>query len=225
MTFVLVPGAGGVAWYWHRVAPLLEAAGHHAVAVALRGHTLEGYAKQVVKAVGKRRDVVLVAQSLAGFTAPLVCERLKVKRLVFVNAMIPLPGECVGDWGDETGSSKARLEAARRGGWSTEFDEDTYFFHDVPAPVVRAGEQHDRAQDGRIFDDVCRFEGWPRVPTHVVVGRDDRLFPAAFQRRVARERLGVKADVLGGGHLVALSNPQGLAKKLLGYVRGAPRDG
>ncbi len=27
-TFVLIPGAGGAAWYWHRVVPLLRAAGH-----------------------------------------------------------------------------------------------------------------------------------------------------------------------------------------------------
>lgn len=27
-TFVLVPGAGGQAWYWHRVVPELEARGH-----------------------------------------------------------------------------------------------------------------------------------------------------------------------------------------------------
>ena len=34
-TFVLVPGAGGVAWYWHRVVPLLEEAKHAAIAVDL----------------------------------------------------------------------------------------------------------------------------------------------------------------------------------------------
>ena len=34
-SFVLIPGAGGAAWYWHRVVPLLQAAGHDAVAVDL----------------------------------------------------------------------------------------------------------------------------------------------------------------------------------------------
>ncbi len=33
-TFVLIPGAGGDAWYWHLVVPELEAQGHHVVAVA-----------------------------------------------------------------------------------------------------------------------------------------------------------------------------------------------
>jgi pimeloyl-ACP methyl ester carboxylesterase len=71
--FVLVPGAGGAAWYWHRVVPLLEKAKHEAIAVDLPGadeHAgLSAYADRVVESVGPR-DVVLVAQSLGGFTAP-----------------------------------------------------------------------------------------------------------------------------------------------------------
>jgi pimeloyl-ACP methyl ester carboxylesterase len=35
--FILIPGAGGSAWYWHRVVPELEARGHDAVAVDLPG--------------------------------------------------------------------------------------------------------------------------------------------------------------------------------------------
>ena len=34
-TYVLIPGAGGDAWYWHRVVPELEARGHDVVAVDL----------------------------------------------------------------------------------------------------------------------------------------------------------------------------------------------
>jgi pimeloyl-ACP methyl ester carboxylesterase len=52
------------------------------------------------------------------------------------------------------------------------------------------------------------------------VGRDDRFFPAGFQRRVARERLGVSADEMPGGHLVALSQPEELAARLEAYASG-----
>jgi hypothetical protein len=34
-SFVLIPGAGGMAWYWHRVGPLLEQAGCECIAVDL----------------------------------------------------------------------------------------------------------------------------------------------------------------------------------------------
>ena len=99
-TFVLVPGAGGMAWYWHRVVPLLRAAGHEAIAVDLPGDDanagLATYAEIVAAAMAQRRGVILVAQSLAGFTAPLVCARAPVGVVVFVNAMIPVPGETAG---------------------------------------------------------------------------------------------------------------------------------
>jgi pimeloyl-ACP methyl ester carboxylesterase len=57
----------------------------------------------------------------------------------------------------------------------------------------------------------------------VIAGRDDRFFPIDFQRRVARERLQATVEELPGGHLLALSNPRGLANLLLSYIRaGSP---
>jgi pimeloyl-ACP methyl ester carboxylesterase len=221
-SFVLIPGAGGVAWYWHRVVPLLEAAGHSAVAVDLPGADeragLSVYAEHVVAAIGARRDSVLVAQSLGGFTAPLVCARVPVSQLVFVNAMIPNPGETAGDWWGNTGWEAARTEAARRGGYSTEFDLATYFLHDVPAEVAASGASQQRPEAKIVFGEPCRFEAWPKVPTHVIAGRDDRFFPLEFQRKVARERLGLPVEELPGGHLISLSNPEGLSEQLLAYL-------
>jgi pimeloyl-ACP methyl ester carboxylesterase len=99
-SFVLIPGAGGMAWYWHRAVPIIRAAGHEVIAVDLPGDDartgLQRYAGIVIGAIGKRSGVVLVAQSLAGFTAPLVCAQTPVRMLVFVNAMIPKPGETAG---------------------------------------------------------------------------------------------------------------------------------
>ena len=217
-TFALIPGAGGIAWYWHRVVPLLEEAGHKAIAVDLPADDdtagLEDYADLVVEAMGKRKAVV-VAQSLGGFIAPLVGKRAGVEALVFVNAMIPMPGEKANDWGENTGSAEARTSAARKGGYSTKFDAETYFLHDLPAKLAKEAESHEREQSDRVMDEPCRFDAWPKVPIQVIAGRDDRLFPLEFQRRVARERLGVDAQEIRGGHLVALSNPKGLVKLLL----------
>lgn len=42
------------------------------------------------------------------------------------------------------------------------------------------------------------------------------LFPAEFQRRVVRERLGI-TDEMDGGHLVALSRPAELVDRLEAY--------
>ena len=219
-TFVLVPGAGGVAWYWHRVVPLLRAAGHEAIAVDLPGDDphagLPEYARLVAAAIDGRPDVELVAQSLGGFTAPMAAALAPVSAIVLVNAMIPVPGETPGAWWGNTGQAEARVEAAERGGYSTEFDQQTYFLHDVPADVAAAGEPHQRPEADAVFGSVCDFSGWPPVPVRVVVGADDRFFPAEFQRRVARDRLKIEADVLPGGHLIALAQPAPLARHLLG---------
>ena len=99
-TFVLIPGAGGSAWYWSSVVPRLERAGHEAVAVDLPGDDeqsgLPEYTSLVVAAIGAGTDVTLVAQSLGGFTAAMVCERVPVTSLIFVSAMIPVPQETAG---------------------------------------------------------------------------------------------------------------------------------
>src|SRR4029079_12561550 len=88
---------GGSSWVWSRVTRLLCEAGHDAVAVDLPGDDetagLSHYTDLVVDAIGSRSDVVLVAGSLGGFTAPLVCERVPVRELVLVTAMIPHPAE------------------------------------------------------------------------------------------------------------------------------------
>lgn len=220
--FVLIPGAGGAAWYWHRVVPELQARGHEAVAVALPGADesagLPEYADAVVAAVGGRHDVVVVAQSMGGFTAPVACARTSVRLLILVNAMIPMPGETLGDWWGDTGWEPARVAAAQAGGYPAEFDLATYFLHDVPADVVAAGEAHNYPEADIAFSQPCAIERWPDVSTRVLAGRDDRFFPLEFQRQVSRDRLGTDVDVVPGGHLVALSHPTELTDQLIRYL-------
>ena len=208
MTFILLPGAGGQAWYWHRLLPLLG----DALAVDLPSSDpdagLAAYVDTVVETVGPRAGpVTVVAQSMGGLSAPLLCGRLDVHRLVLVNAMIPVPGETGGQWWEATGHSEAFTE---------EMDDLTHFFHDVPEDVTQeAMSRPPPDQSDRPFADPWPLDAWPDVPTEVVVGRDDRFFPPAFQRRVARERLGIEPTLVPGGHLVALSRPEELAAVLL----------
>jgi pimeloyl-ACP methyl ester carboxylesterase len=221
-TFVLIPGAGGAASFWSRVVPLLEAGGHTVIALGLPGADesagLPEYTDLVLAAMGDHQDVVLVAQSMGAFTAPMVCARRLVQLLVLVNAMIPRPGETPGQWWGHTGSDEARIAAARDGGYPAELDLETYFLHDLPAEVLDSGELSGGPEADIAFGQPCAIDRWPDVPTRVISGRDDRLFPPEFQRRLAKDRLGLEVDVVPGGHLAALSYPRELAAQLLGYV-------
>lgn len=58
------------------------------------------------------------------------------------------------------------------------------------------------------------------MPTTVVTGREDRFFPAGFQRRVAQDRLGLGPTLVPGGHLLALSRPAELAAVLQALEAG-----
>ena len=81
-TFALIHGGGDVGWYWHLVEPVLRQRGHDVVAPDLPcdddAATLRDYADAVVDAIGDRRDVIVVAQSYGGFTAPIVADRRSV---------------------------------------------------------------------------------------------------------------------------------------------------
>lgn len=221
-TFLLIPGAGGVAWYWHRVVPRLRELGHEAIALDLPGDDpgsgLSAYVKLALAAASGHDDLVVVAQSMGAFTAVPVCTRLAARRLMLLNAMIPAPGESADEWWEATAWQKARLAAARAGGYPEDFDLQSYFLHDVPPEVAADGAEHQRDEAQIAFEEPCPFTEWPAVPTTVLAGRDDRFFPFAFQDRVARERLEMEAQPLPGGHLAALSQPDAVTRALVAGV-------
>jgi len=227
--FVLIPGAGGVAWEWHRLEPELRALGHDVLAIELPAGDdsagLTEYADTVVDAIAARTGIVLVAQSFGGFTAPLVCERVTVDLLVLLNAMVPLPGETFGAWWSNTDHTSAyRAHAATLGLDPSDLQDDRIvYYHDLPPDLVEAALALESDQSSTPLDQPWPLERWPDVPTRVLSGRDDRMFPAAFQRRVARERLGIEADEIAGGHMVALANPAGLAERLDRYAGDVSR--
>jgi pimeloyl-ACP methyl ester carboxylesterase len=223
-TYVLIPGAGGEAWFWHLVVPEIEARGHEAVPVDLpAGDDDAGwneYADAIERAIGDRTELIVVAQSLAGFSAPIVCRRRSVDLLVLLNAMIPLPGETGEAWWANTNQRAAQAAYLTRIGVRPEDGDDdaVVYFHDVPAAVLAEATKHGEPnQSWTPMTQPWPLERWPDVPTRVLAGRHDRLFPAEFQRRVARERLAFEADLVDGGHLLAWSHPGGLVDRLERY--------
>ncbi len=221
---MLVPGAGSDSAHWNRVRPLLEARGHEVITPDLPAADPEAglgaYVDTIVEAIGDRSGVILVAQSMAGLSAPVAATRADVALLVLVAAMIPAPGETGGQWWAATGQPEAQRAADLAAGRDPDapFDPVVTFLHDLPPDVldeVLAAPPID--QSDRPFADPWPLAAWPDVPTRVLVCRDDRLFPLAFQRRVTRERLGITPDEMEGGHLPALAHPGALVEWLERY--------
>src|SRR5919198_1304894 len=170
-TYVLIHGAGDVAWYWHLLEAELRARGHDVVAPDLPGDDdsleLNDYADAVVASVGDRRDLVVVAQSFGGFTAPLVAVRLPVDALVFVAGMVPSPGEAPRDWWDRTGYRQAVEEqAARDGGMTGNEDPYVCFYHDVPREIAAEAMSKERAHPSKAsMASPWPLDALPDVPT------------------------------------------------------------
>jgi pimeloyl-ACP methyl ester carboxylesterase len=171
---------------------------------------LAEYTDAVVDAIGDRRDdLVIVAQSLGGFTAPLVTERVPVDLIVLVTAMIPRPGETGGEWWGNTGV-RAAIDAQHL----PDESDETLFTHDVPADVLAAAEPT-RGQSGTPMEEVWPLAAWPDVPTRFLLCMDDRFFPPEWMRGVVRDRLGIEPDEIPGGHCAFLSQPKPLAAAIL----------
>ena len=207
-TFALIHGGGSSAWDWHLVAPELRECGHDAVAVDLPTEDESAdwwdYADTVVEAVGDRPNLIVVGHSMGCFTAPLVCARRPVDLLVLVAGMIPSPGESFADWWRNSGYEESGF--------------DDVFYHDVPPELAAEAKTREREQAEKPLHDPWPLETWPNVPTRYLLCRDDRMFPATWARRHARERLGIEADEMDGGHYISLSRPRELADRLAGYA-------
>ena len=95
--------------------------------------------------------MILVAQSMAAFVAPMVCGAVDVALLVLVAPMIPAPGESGGEWWSRSGQVAAQRDQDERDGRDpdAEFDPVTTFLHDVsPEVVAEAFERGERPQSG-----------------------------------------------------------------------------
>lgn len=228
-SIVLLPGAGGDSWYWHLVAPRLRARGHEVLTPDLPADDdaagLREYADAVVDAVGDRGGLIVVAQSMSAFTAPMLCDRVDVRLLVLVAPMIPAPGESPGAWWSNSGQTTARRRNDESEGRDPDaaLDAMTTFMHDVPEHVLaEALARGEPRQSDTPFAEPWPLEAWPSVPTRVLAARHDRLFPLPFMRALSLERLGIAADVIDTGHLPALSRPDELAERLEAYrLQGA----
>ncbi|MGZ5379452.1 MAG: hypothetical protein ACXWD8_16020 [Mycobacterium sp.] len=83
--------------------------------------------------------------------------------------------------GEHRAAVRAHRELCAIGLSREDFDPIEDFFHDVPAAVRdEALRQPEPQQSDTPFDRPWPLHNWPDVPTRVIAGSDDRLFPLEF---------------------------------------------
>jgi pimeloyl-ACP methyl ester carboxylesterase len=213
-TYALIHGGGDVGWYWHLVEAELRERGHDVVAPDLPSEDESAgwseYADTVVEAIGGRTDVAVVAQSLGGFTAPIVCDRIPVDLLVLVAGMVPKPGETANEWA----AAERKETVSEEPDWD---DVVGVFYQDVPDELATEAFRRGRGEVSAVMGEPWPLTAWPDVPTRFLLCREDRVFPAEFVRKVVKNRLGITPDEIDGGHTPALSRPKELADRLEAY--------
>lgn len=221
-TFLLIPGAGTDPAVFAGTIEALRGAGHDGIAPPLpledNDASPSDHAAAVVEAAPEGDDLFVVAQSLGAFAGPIAAERLGAAGLVLVAPMIPAPGETAGEWGDNTGHAEAIAATIERFGPLRDWGQDALdhvFLHDVDPQASRKTLEYDGPPGEGMFTEPWPLSSWPEIPTRVLAPTEDRFFPPEFQRRVTRERLGIEADDLGGGHVPMLSRPEELARRIV----------
>jgi pimeloyl-ACP methyl ester carboxylesterase len=226
-TYVLIPGAGTDPRVYGATIEALRELGHEGIAPPLPlddpAATPSDHADAILAALPDPppEPLVVVGQSLGAFAATIAAARLRPARLILLAPMIPAPGESAGEWWGRTGHAEAIASLSARIGSPSEWDEAAMaevFFHDVDEATLAANAEYGGVPGPGMFEEPLPLDAWPDVPTTVLVGRDDRMFPLEFQRRVARERLGVEVEEMDGGHLPFLSRPGELATRLVGLT-------
>jgi pimeloyl-ACP methyl ester carboxylesterase len=225
MDIALVHGSYHGAWCWDFLTPELERLGHRVITMdlAISDPSLGAadYARTVDAAIGPDSEPLLVGHSMAGLVIPLVAERRPVRRLVFLAAFLPAPGRSANEQ-RATEAIDGRV-APRTAQW-TDLGDDVWmvgpntatelFFHDAPAAVARWATQRLRPQSYRVMSETTPLDAWPAIESRSIVCRDDRALNPDWVRSASRERLGVDAIELGGGHSPFLTRPNELAQVL-----------
>jgi len=225
--FVLVHGAWHGAWCWKRVLPLLWAAGHRAFAVTLSGvgeraHldpravTLEMHIADVLGVIECEEldDAVLVGHSYGGVVVTGAAARAawRVRHLVYVDAVVPLPGE---SWssGHPADVREARRATIRAQGVLPPPDPAVFGLSGADAAWVA---RRQTPQPGTPYDTPLHFEdgALATMARTFVSCTDPPLATIDASRTRVRELPGWRTVEIATGHDPMISAPQALADVL-----------
>ena len=212
-TFVIVHGAWGGGWDWRTVDSLLTRDGHKVVRVTLTGlgerrHLAApsvGLYTHIDDVVNKilwddMRDVVLLGHSYGGMVITGVADRVpdRIKRLVYVDAMVPESGESV----LMLQGADSFVQNITRGDYTVPVwvQDTTVIPRDVPMSL-------------KTFTDTLRLVNPARtkVPARYILTFEPQVTPDPFQRHADRAAArGWPVHRMQADHIPERTNPTGL---------------
>ncbi|MDP8958732.1 MAG: alpha/beta hydrolase [Actinomycetota bacterium] len=219
-TFVLMHGSSMGAWCWDRLGAELEAGGHRAVAMDLPcddpSAGAREYAEAALAAIQVADDdLVVVGHSIAGLAIPLIADARPVRRLVFLGGAIPQPGRSLGEQLAEEPDMLSEEYKEAGALWEDEERAIYFLFPDCSPEVAREAASRLRPQrSDTLATEAFPLHRLPDVDTSYIVCSEDRTVSPRWSRRAAKERLGVEAVEIPGGHSPFLSRPGMLAHLL-----------
>ena len=225
MDIALVHGSFHGAWCWDLLRPELERRGHRVTAMDLPISDPDlgaaDYARVIEGALAPGSEPMLVGHSMAGLVIPLVAAHRPVRRLVFLGGFLAQPGLSAND--QREAEPLDGLIPPTTAEW-TDLGDDVWaigpntatelFFSDVPPDITRWAVGLLRPQSYRVIRETTPLIAWPEVATSSIVCREDRAINPDWVRTAARDRLGVEAIELDGGHSPFLTRPGELAEVL-----------
>jgi pimeloyl-ACP methyl ester carboxylesterase len=230
MDIALVHGSYHGAWCWDFLRPELERLGHHVITVDLPisdpGLGAADYAATVERALRGTDRPILLGHSMAGLVVPLVASHRPVHTLILLAAFLPRPGLSMDD--QRAAEPVDGRVAPTTAEW-TDLGDDVWmigpntatelFFHDMTPAAARWATSRLRPQAYRVMHEPSPLAVWPDVDVISIVCREDRAINPDWVRSAARDRLGVEAIEIAGGHSPFLTRPADLARLLDGVAR------
>jgi hypothetical protein len=163
---------------------------------------------------------VLVGHSISGLCIPLVASRRAIERMIFLGALLPVPGMSFVEHlqAHPTAITFPPFDAGGTGPFGLTWESVREgFYHDCPPDLARQAFHDMRSQSFTAFTETCPLTAWPEVSSTYIVMADDRAVDGDWARRNAI-RVGADLLALEGGHSPFFSRPAELAHMLLSCV-------
>ena len=228
-TFAFIHGSHHGAWCWQYLIAELRKRGHDAIAVDLPAEDttagLNECAHVVIEALRDvTDDVVVVGHSGGGLIVPLVADRRPVKRMIFLAAVVPVPGMSLDEQRKNelgAGTKSAGVKIANPDGTVSRPPEEARraYYHDCTEQQIQWALPRLRRQSLTPQHDRCPLRAWPPVPSSYIVCTQDRALDPDWERRVAHEQLGVTPLEIDTSHSPFISRPRELADLLVSTLR------